>query len=117
MVGISGRGGKSRKLKAPSAGERLTAVENSVIAAMNAFRKFEGMLETKSVENLVLRVDQLEKLFKPEMEALLGELRAVRNLLDTKKEYSFMDKPRPPLTGAPVPEGVIAPSIAQGGGN
>lgn len=107
---------KSRKPKAPGAGERLTAVENSVIAAMKAFRKFESMLEVKSVENLVLRVDQLEKLFKPEMERLLGELRAVRNLLDTKQEYSFMDKPRPPLSPAPA-EGVVAPSIAQGGGN
>jgi hypothetical protein len=104
---------KSRKPKAPSAGERLTAVENSVAAAMSAFQGFKQMLGIQAVEKLTTRVEQLEKLFKPEMEALLGELRAVRYLLDVKGEYAHMDKPRPPLSPPPA-EGVLGPSASEG---
>jgi hypothetical protein len=105
---------KSRKPKAPSAGERLTAVENAVATAMTTFQGFKQMLGTQAVEKLTARVDQFEKLFQPEMSRLLGELRALRNLLDTKREYAHMDRPRPPLT-APAGTGeVIAPSLNEG---
>jgi hypothetical protein len=105
---------KARKPKKPSAGERLTAVENSVITAMRAFQEFKQMLGTKAIEALVERTAQLEKLFKPELERLLGELRAVRNLLDEKGQYSYMDKPRPELTAPPGTGDVIGPSLAEG---
>lgn len=105
---------KSRKPKAPSAGERLTAVENAVATAMATFQGFKQMLGTESIVKLTQRVEQLEKLFKPEMEALLGELRALRNILDTKQEYAHMDRPRPPLTAPPGTGEVIAPSLAEG---
>lgn len=105
---------KVRKPKKPSAGERLTAVENAVMAAMTAFQGFKQMLGIQAVEKLVARTEQLEKLFKPEMERLLGELRAVRYLLDDKKQYAYMDKPRPPLGEASFAEGPVAPSVAQG---
>jgi len=99
---------KILKPKKLSAGERLTAVENSVVTAMSAFAEFKQMLGTKAVEALTERAAQLEKLFKPEMERLLGELRAVRNLLDEKGQYAHMDKPRPELS--------TPPSLSEGSG-
>jgi hypothetical protein len=105
---------KSRKPKKPSAGERLTAVENAFVSALGGFTQIKQMLGTNAILQLVDRVEQLEMLFKPDLERLLGELRAVRYLLDTKKEYSFMDKPRAELTPPPFAEGPVAPSIAEG---
>jgi hypothetical protein len=97
---------KVRKPRKPSAGERLTAIENAFVTALNGFTQVKQMLGTQAIEQLTVRVDQLEKLFKPEMERLLGELRAVRYLLDDKKQYAHMDKPRPEL--------LIPPSLSGG---
>lgn len=105
---------QKRKPTKPSAGERLTAVENSIATAMATFQEFKQMLGTQAVKDLASKVEKLESLFKPEMAALLGELRAVRYLLDTKKQYAHMDRPRPELGVPPFAEGPVGPSLAEG---
>lgn len=103
---------KSRKAKGPSVEERLTAFENSVAAWMKNHDEIKNMLGTHAVVTLTERVQFLEtsfKLLKPELQQVLGELRAVRNLLDVKKQYAHMDRPRPVLEHPPVGEGVIVP--------
>jgi hypothetical protein len=105
---------KAKKPALPSLSTRMTALENVMTATLGTFQQFKQMLGTKAIENLTERVGQLENLFKPEMQALLGELRAVRYLLDDKKQYAHMDKPKPPLGEMPLAEGPVAPSVAEG---
>jgi len=105
---------KTRKPKKPSAGERLTAIENAFVTALNGFTQVKQMLGTQAIEKLTARVDQFEKLFQPEMSRLLGELRALRNLLDEKGQYSHMDKPRPELSAPPAESGPIGLSLTEG---
>jgi len=45
----------------------------------------------------VVKLNETLQQLQPTMNQLLGELRAVRILLDEKKQYAFMDKPRPNL--------------------
>lgn len=62
----------------------------------------------KPVDKLNETLQQLQ----PTMNQLLGELRAVRILLDEKKQYAHMDKPRKNLDDLrPIPEGLGLPRL------
>lgn len=95
----------------PSPSERMTAIENSVISAFQAFGEIKQLLGSSAVGSLATRVEVLERslrLIQPTLAELLGELRAVRVLLDEKKELAHMDQPRPaPSDVPPLPERVL----------
>lgn len=57
--------------------------------------------------NPVLKLNETLQQLQPTMNQLLGELRAVRILLDEKGQFKHHDKPRPPLERPPVPERVV----------
>lgn len=102
---------KPKHPKKVSPEERLTAVENAVRAALSGFSELKQLLGTKAVIDLTARVDFFEqffkKLLKHDIDALLGELRAVRHLLDGKKDFKTMDTPAPKSEVPPVPERVL----------
>jgi len=60
----------------------------------------------------VLKLNETLQQLQPTMNQLLGELRAVRILLDEKKQYAFMDKPRvKPEDQRPIPESLGLPRL------
>lgn len=81
---------------------RKQFIEDALQSVMLDLARIKETL--RPVEKLNETLQQLQ----PTMNQLLGELRAVRILLDDKKQYAFMDKPRKnPDDLRPIPERVL----------
>lgn len=90
---------RKKAAKKATIGELLRQVHELRIEVVKSKADVLGTLKP-----LVEMLGQLEPLLKQ----TVGELRAVRYLLDEKKQYAFMDKPRPPLDSLkPIPERVL----------